>query len=388
MRALVLLGASVCCACGPLTPPRTDGGTGGGGVTGGGGGTITGGGGGGGVTGGGGGSTTGGGGGSTTGSGGGSTTGGGGGTTDGGDGIWDFGTLTLSPAPTNSGAIVGFAETDAGIWAMSGSGRLYRSTGGPFTEVLAFAGLQPLDFEASASGHFFIVTTVHFLECAADCADAGAWSDRLIAATDEVLDSLCVIADDHVLAVGSKGNGNDGVSYRWDGAIMGATATTLGASRPDNCWQGASGDFFIPADDNVVRYSSVAESFALEPAGPFLGWRGGGSSPGHEWVTGGGPTIAERGGSNWTNVYTPSGLGSTITTVIGISPTLAFAFGGGPSSSGQAGYRFNGTAWSAITPDVPVLNIAFSAFRSSSGAVYVGGYDANQLPVIIRGARR
>ena len=263
----------VLAACGPLTPPKTDAGNGGGGgVTGGGGGsTVTGGGGGNVVTGGGGG-------GSVTGGGGGTVTGGGGGMTDGGDGIWDFATLSFSPAPSNSGAIVGFAETDAGLWAMSGGGHLYRSTGGPFIEVLAFPGVQPLDFEGTATGHFFILTTVHFMECAADCADAGAWSDRRIAPANEVLDSLCVIADDHVLAVGSSGGGNDGVSYRWNGTTLAATSVALGAVGPDNCWKGASGDFFIPADDTVVRYSPTQESFALEPTALMPSWRGGGSS--------------------------------------------------------------------------------------------------------------
>lgn len=377
MRWLLLVTLA---ACGPLTPPKTDAGPGGGGggiiVTGGGGGGITGGG------------TGTGGGGTVTGGGGGTVTGGGGGTSDGGDGIWDFAVMTLSPAPTNSGAIVGFAETDAGLYAMSGGGHLYRSTGGPFVELLSFPGMQPLDFEGTASGHFFVITTVHFLECASNCADAGSWSDQRIAAFDEVLDSLCVIADDHVLAVGSKGNANDGVSYRWNGTTLAANSVSLGATGPDNCWKGASGDFFIPADDTVVRYSPGQESFALEPTATMPSWRGGGSSPGHEWVTGSGPMIAERGAGSWTNVYTPSGTSGSITSVIGISPTLAFGFGGGFSSSGQAGYRFDGTRWSELTPDLPVINVTFSAFRASNGAVYVGGYDSNQYPVIVRGARR
>ena len=298
--------------------------------------------------------------------------------------------MALTPAPVNSGAIVGFAETDAGVYAVSGSGRVYRSTGGPFLELFAFPGKQPVDFEASASGHFFIITTVHFMECAADCGDAGAWVDRQITPSNEVLDSLCVIDGNHVLAIGSRGGSDDGISYRWDGTTLAANAQLIGVTGPDNCWRGASGDFFIPGDDTVLRYSPTLESFAPEPTvTPMAGWRGGGSSPGHEWVTGLGPVIAERGLSSWTNVFAPSGSsGASIITVVGISPTLAFAFGGGPSSSGQAGYRFDGSSWVAMTPDLPVINIAFSSFRTAAGVVYVGGYDSNQMPVIVRGARR
>lgn len=315
--------------------------------------------------------------------------GGGGGAADAGDGVWDFATIALNPAPTNSGAIVGFAETDAGIYAVSGAGRVYRSTGGPFLELFSFPGLQPVDFEASASGHFFIITTVHFLECAADCGDAGAWVDRQISASNEVLDSLCVVDGDHALAIGTQGGGNDGISYRWNGSTLAPAASLIGAFGPDNCWKGASGDFFIPADDVVLRYSPTTEGFTPEPTVPMQGWRGGGSSPGHEWVTGTGPLIAERGQTSWTNVYAPSGTSTaSLVSVIGVSPTLAFAFGGGFTSSGQAGYRFDGTSWSALTPDIPVMNVTFSAFRSAAGPIYVGGYDLNQYPAIVRGARR
>ncbi|MDP3157285.1 MAG: hypothetical protein Q8N23_31725 [Archangium sp.] len=373
MRAAVWVAVSFI-ACGPLTPPKMDGGGGGGNVTGGGGG-VTGGGSGGGATG-----------------GGGTTTGGGagGGAMDAGDGIWDFSSVALNPTPVNSAGVVGFAETDAGLYAVSSSGRLYRSTGGAFTELFAFPGLQPADFEGTASGHLFILSTVHFLECDSDCGDAGSWTDRQISASNEALDSLCVIDSAHVLAIGSRGSANDGIAYRWNGATLATAASLLGVAGPDNCWQSASGDFFIPAHDTVLRYSPSTEGFTPElTMTPMRGWRGGGSSPGHEWVTGVGPVIAERGQSSWSNVFAPTGTsGSSIVSVVGISPTLAFAFGAGGTSAGQAGYRFDGSRWSAMNPDVPVLNGTYSTFRASNGVVYVGGYDGNQAPVIIRAARR
>ncbi len=367
----------VLAACGPLTPPKTDAGTGGGS----GGGAMTGGG----SATGGGGAVTGGGGGST-GGGGGST--GGGGATGGGDGTWDFGTMTLNPAPGNAGSIVGFAETDAGIFAISSSGRLYRSTGGPFAEQFAFPGLQPRDFEGSASGHLFMLTTVNFLHCATNCADAGAWAQTTISAGDEVLNALCVIGDDHVLALGGKGGADNGVSYRWNGTQLAASGMALGFYSPRNCWKGASGDFFIPVDDNVLRYSTTTEGFTAEPTGTMAGWRGGGSSPGHEWVSGLGPVISERGASSWATAFNPSGTSGAITAIIGVSPTLAFGFGGGFTSDGQSGYRYDGVSWSAMNPDLPSLNQAASAFRTSAGVIYVGGNDASQMPIIVRGARR
>lgn len=305
---------------------------------------------------------------------------------DAGDGVWEFASYSFNPTPSNSGSIVGFAETDAGVYALSGSGRLYRSTGAEFTELFAFPGLQPLDFEASASGHFFIVTTVHFLECAAGCESAGNWVDRQITPSNEVLDSLCVVDGNHVLAIGSQGGANDGISYRWNGTTFATSPAMLGVTSPANCWKGASGDFFIPAVDTVLRYAPGTQRFTPEPTSPMAGWRGGGSSPGHEWVTGLGPVIAERGASSWATVFT--GSAGSINAVVGISPTLAFAFGGGFTATGQAGYRFNGTSWSAMTMDLPVMNVAQKVFRAADGSIFIGGNNGNQLPAIVQGTRR
>ena len=88
-------------------------------------------------------------------------------------------------------------------------------------------------------------------------------------------------------------------------------------------------------------------------------------------------------GSTWTNVLTRSGEGS-VNVVVGVSATEAFAFGGGFSSSGQSGWKWNGTTWVELNPDLPLMNIAITALRTSSGTIYIGGNDQNQYPVIVR----
>ena len=79
---------------------------------------------------------------------------------------------------------------------------------------------------------------------------------------------------------------------------------------------------------------------------------------------------------------------ASIFSLVGISPTLSFAFGGRSTASGQAGFRFDGTRWAPMTPDIPAVNVAYSTFHSSEGAIFVGGIGADSLPVIVRGARR
>jgi hypothetical protein len=294
----------------------------------------------------------------------------------------------LTPAPASSGSIVGFAQTDGGVFAVSSSGRVYRSTGGPFTELFTFpGGQQPVDFEGSAAGDLFVISTVWFHACRADCGDAGAWSQTRITASNEVLTSLCVVDGAHVLAVGGAGGANDGVFHRWDGATFAANASALGNSSPRQCWRGGSGDFFIAVDDNILRYEPQTQGFTPEPTGTMRGWRGGGTALGTEWAAGSGPVIARRSGTSWTPVLDRSSQGS-VNVVVGVSGTEAFAFGGGFSAAGQSGWRWNGTTWTELTPDLPVMNIAVSALLTSDGTLYVGGNDQNQYPVIVRGLLR
>jgi hypothetical protein len=101
--------------------------------------------------------------------------------------------------------------------------------------------------------------------------------------------------------------------------------------------------------------------------------------------------IAERVGSQWVDVFTPSANSGAINQIIGISATEAFGFGGAFSSAGQAAYTWDGTTWRALNPDVPAtLASGSAAFRASDGSIFVGGYDnsGNQYPVILRGRWR
>jgi hypothetical protein len=202
------------------------------------------------------------------------------------------------------------------------------------------------------------------------------------------MESLCVVDRNHVIAVGAQGSGDDGVMHRWDGSTFATNPTTIGSVRPRRCWKGASGDFFIPVDDNVLRYSPTGESFTPEATPMTSIWRGGGSGAGRDFVCGSGPTIWERGPvPTWAPRFTLSSMGS-INVIAVVSSTVAFGFGAGFTASGQAGYRFDGTSWAALNPDLPGLYGAHAAFSASDGRLYIGGDDSNFLPLILRATPR
>lgn len=373
MRAVLLAGVVLVVGCGSLTPPGTDAGTGGGVAAGGGAAT-----GGGVATGGGGGA----GGGVATGGGGGGSTGGGT-STGGGDGLWDFARMTLDPTPTNFSNIVGFAETDAGVFAMDSSGRVFLSAGGPFQEYVNLGGYM-VDFAASSTGHFYAARTTKFTHCASNCADAGSWSELNVPFTSASVVALCVVNDTNVLTIGTNGS-NDGIANKWNGTTLGGS-NTIGGANPSDCFRAASGDFYIPSQDGIVRYAPTLGSYSLETIPG--GWRGGGSTSAGEWVTSRGPTFARHEASGWVTVGTPGTSFDVVRAVVGISPTLAFGFGAGGTSDGQCGYFFNGTSWAAMPQDIPAMNQASTAFRASNGNLYVGGNDVNSSPCVVVGTRR
>jgi hypothetical protein len=288
-----------------------------------------------------------------------------------------------------AGAVVGLGEANGVVWGMTSRGRLLRLGTNGFAEVLALTdgsnAIQPRDFEVSASGRMFVLTTVRFGTCASSCEQQANWSFQSIPAGNEVLEALCVVADDHVLAIGNRGASNDGIGYRWTGAQLASSALTLGATNVKGCWRGLGNDgFFIGARDAVVRYEPAASSFTPE-ATMGTSWLGGGTAMGSVFASGSGPVIARRtAGPVWANELSLSTAG-VVRVILGVAADRAFAFGGGPSSSGQAAYQYERGAWSALLPDVPVLNVAYSGLVTSDGRLFVGGDDANSNACIVRG---
>ncbi|PZR18780.1 MAG: hypothetical protein DI536_02555 [Archangium gephyra] len=293
---------------------------------------------------------------------------------------WRFSTLSVNVVTSNAGQIVGIGENDAGVWAMSSYGRLFQSTGGPFNEVLALketdgSAYQPSDFVIASSGRMFIVTTRWVGSCASDCANQANWTfdDHNVAAT--ALRSLCVVDDNHVLALGETGSGNEGVAYRWTGTELNLNVIPLAVDSPGRCVKSVHGDFIIPGQNGVLRYEPGLQSFTSSSSTSQLTWRYAGSVDGHEWIFASGPRIAEEVGSVWTDTQYINGQ-NTIRAVIGASPTLVWGFGGAMSSSSQKLWKFDGTRWSAVTPDLSGFYQVHVAFKAGDGTIYFGGESA------------
>lgn len=377
----VLVPLAFLCACGALSPPKPDGGSGGGS----GGGTAAGGGsgGGGGVGGG-----TGGGVGGGTGGGVGGGAGGGGGGAGGGAASYAFSTVGL-PACL-PGPVVGLGETGGAIVGATERGCVFRQTATglvrviDLTEGATAAWLR--GFYVSPTGVLHAMGLAQLWVCSGACEQPASWQTTAVAAGNEVLEAICGTDDAHVWLFGNRGTADDGIGYLWNGVQLATPAQLLGAPTVLGCWRSGA-TLYAAATGAVVRWDGAG--FAPELAlvtGRTAQWRGGGTVGGVERVGGLNSLIGTRADGGWALEYDAAQAG-TVRAVVGVGPLEGYAFGGGASSSGQAGWRWNGLAWAPLAPDLPVMNVAHTALLASDGSLWVGGDDAAGDACLVRGAR-
>lgn len=393
--------------CGPLTPPGSDGGTGGGSgggggaSSGGGGGAVTGGGsgggggstgGGGGVVGGGGGST--GGGGGSTGGGGGST-GGGGGSTGGGGGSTDAGVAPLTwssisiSGSTSSTPILGLSGAANDVWALQESGALFRSTGGAFQLQTTFQyGGKSL---YASGGTVALVQTRRLLTCTSGCTQATDYVPF------ELLDSgknynlfgeaICGRGPSDVVAIVTD-TSNVAQLFRWNGSLWTRESTDLGMRYPRGCWFDGAGVLYVVGEGMVVRYDSGAATPETLPGQAYTVYYGGADLAGEQYVVGPSHYIARRGSGSWSQIAVNTSSPSTLWAVGGLSATEAFAFGYYHSTVGN-GFVWNGTSWRSagnLLPGFGQQSQARVLFVTGPGELYVGGASSTS-PLIARGRR-
>lgn len=407
MRVL-LLAVMALSACGPLMPIRMDGGTAGGsgGGLGVGGGFVSGGGfttAGGNAAGGnvGGGSTAGGS--AAGGAAGGSVTAGGsaGGSVDAGLGNFVWSNLAVLPAPSSSFTYaVAVASRPGEAWAGLDNGKIYRSTGGAFNEVVGFSLSGINDLYVSPMGKVFAVTqgrqAAHCL--AADCSAAANFTTVTVMPTStENLKSLCG-SGERVMALGTRDTNGIGTLYEFDPMLAQWTkvSNNLGISTPRGCVIGPGGEVYVVGELGVIRYENGAttpETIDLmgQPSATWTGialWTSGASITEAMLVgSGSGYRFARRNNTaqSWTSLM-PNTAGSAMYTVMALSSSEFLGAG-----SGTAANKFmmwNGTTWVPAVPAPPnTIGTVRDACVTDAREVFLVGLDGSSSYSIIRGRR-
>lgn len=407
MRVL-LLAVVALCACGPLMPLRMDGGSAGGSGGGSAGGLVVGGGfttaggnvGGGSV----GGGSSGGGTASAGGAAGGAVTAGGsaGGSVDAGLGNFIWANLAVLPTPTSSFTNGMAVSSRAGeAWVALDNGRLYRSTGGVFNEVVGFMLAGVNDLYVSPSGKVFAVTqgrqAAHCL--AADCSVAANFTTVSISPTGtDSLKSLCGRGE-QVMALGVRDTASVGTLYEFD-AMQGQwtkVSNNLGISTPRGCVIGPAGEVYVVGELGVIRYENGATTpEPLDLMGqPNAAWTGIALWPSGSTIveaqligSGSGYRFARRNNANqtWTSLTPNPGAGSAMYTVIALGPAEFLAAGSGTGANKFM--MWNGTVWAPAMPAPPnTVTFVRDSCVTDAREVFLIGNDGSSAYSIIRGRR-
>lgn len=357
------LSCALAAGCGALTPPKQDGGTGGGIATGGGGGTATGGGGG---------TATGGGG---TATGGGAATGGGGG--GGAEAPWLE--VALQVPVGTQGTVQRLSARPGEIYALVANQYVLRSAGGRFNEVLVFNDPILGDFQVSGSGLSAVTVFQRLLACTSNCEQGAGFLDFGLGATPIAVcgsaDSLGVMtfASDAGAALFEQ-NGD-----QWDFVSL------LNLRSPLDCARTTRGDFFVAGQGGVGNANATQASVEV-PDTSGLG-RVSTNEPWTKVGTDGTWVIAAsaRGAvarrpedAGW---RVESALGGEIAAIAVESASEIWVVGTGLGLA-----RFDGTRWSAAGVGPSQLT-TFDALAVESAHVYVGGRDAAGVARVFRRLR-
>ncbi|MDP1827173.1 MAG: hypothetical protein Q8L48_28125 [Archangium sp.] len=354
LLSLVLLG------CGALTPPKPDGGTGGGFATGGG--TATGGGG-----------TATGGGGAATGGGGGATGGGGGGT----EASWLEVALQV-PAGTQ-GTVQRLSARPGEIYALVANQYVLRSAGGRFNEVLVFNDPILGDFQVSRSGFSAVTVFQRLLACTSNCEQGVGFLDFGLGATPI---AVCGSADNLGVMTSASDAGAalfEQNGDQWDFVSL------LNLRSPLDCARTTRGELFVAGQGGVGKVNVSQASVEVPDTGGL-----GRVSTNEPWTkvgTDGTWVIAAsaRGAvarrpedAGW---RVESALNGEIAALAVESATEVWVVGTGLGLA-----RFDGTRWTPAGAG-PAQLTTFDALAVESSHVYVGGRDGAGVARVFRRLR-
>lgn len=402
MRALplALLGLV---ACGPITPIRTDAGSGGGTATGGGfvfaggssaGGFVAAGG-----------STVGGStaGGSTAGGsiGGGSTAGGSaaGGSAGGSLGPFTWVSLSIIPTPSASGTAAVAARTGEAWLAISPS--LYRSTGAAFNQVAGVNLSSVRDVWVTPMGKVFVVSASpsSYICTASDCSVGANFTLQSSGDSSDYFDGLCG-SGEAVYAIGN-GNNSQAILFEFNGTGWTKISNDLGFNGAKRCVVGPSGEIYVLGKTFAIRYESGGFSqenvdllgqqaaewndFAFTFGASVEAFMVGGQGPGGSVVS---YRFARRNatGGGWTAMPIPM-MGTSLNAVVRLGPNEYLAAGSSSVMTTPKFLQWNGTAWVASTQPPNALATVTRASAVSDREVFLVGNASAGGYAVVRGRR-
>lgn len=302
------------------------------------------------------------------------------------------------PPPSSLTYAVAVASRPGEAYVGMDNSKLYRSTGGAFTEVAGFTIPSLNDVHVTPMGKVFVVSaTRSAAHClAADCSVGASFTTAMTVSTADYFVSLCG-AGERVFAVGSRDSGATGLLYEFDGVnAWTKVSNNLGISSASECQVGPGGEVYVVGSLGVVRY----ENGALTPEAinlngqPAAGWTSialavQAGAIVEAMIVGGGSGYRfarrDQATSSW-NSLMPLTSGANLSTVVAIGPTEFLAAGSG--SGANRFMSWNGTSWAPSMPAPPnTISTVRDATVTDAREVFLVGVDSSSAYSIIRGRR-
>jgi hypothetical protein len=302
------------------------------------------------------------------------------------------------PEPSSFTIAVAVSSRPGEAYVVMDNGKLYRSTGGPFAEVVGFSFQSLNDVRVTPMGKVFVVSSgrgaAHCLT--GDCSMHTSYVTVQNAAGvgTERFTGLCGEGE-RVFALGVRDTAGVGMLYEFDGAgAWTKVSNNLGISRANDCRVMPSGEVIVVGDLGVARYDQGAttpEPIDLmgQPAASWstiaLGVSNGAIVEAFIAGGGSGSRYARRNNAagTWTSLP-PIATGPTLSTIGALGPSEFLAAGSGTPKFNT----WNGTSFVAANPAPPnTIGTVRDLHVTNAHEVFVVGSDGAGSYSLIRGRR-
>lgn len=291
--------------------------------------------------------------------------------------------MTFSPLPTgpvSSADVVGLARRSEGsLWVALANSSIYVAAPGsqalrllPNLPTSVSGSTVVVDVAATAT-EVFILRVGGALRCQGACTSFTDFTPAGTVGGIETAVGLC--ARDQRAFFLSQQNATTALWELQAGTFV-QTVADLGVGRAQNCYLSPAGELMVPGDTVAVISSTgglTNEAFNLN-GHPAASWRAVTTADAGSFAVGGGSgyRFAKRAGNVWSDL-TPNTAGALMATIVTAgNDVYAGGYTNTGSTSTPAIYKWNGSAFAALSPQPYAIDVT-AALEVSANELYFGG---------------
>lgn len=311
----------------------------------------------------------------------------GGGASDGG--TIKFASMTVSTS--TFGKVFGVSGRPGEVYAVT-TYKLFRSTGGGFSEVSGLTSVSISDVFVGPDGAVFVLTDAFLYVCQSGCDLASNYQSVDLPSGSSI--AMCGRSSSAVYLVREPPSTHTGVLYQWNGQAVVKVASNLGVDFPGVCALLADDTVAVPSLGAIAFYKNGSTGVERPKLTPPLTqmeadqqrWYSVAVAGSTVHFVGEGARGLRRSAPDTYDFFDPiPATSQELYAVAALSPTELYA--GGIGSSGGPLRVFKNNAW-VVAPALPSVRSIASMWAADANTLYIAGSDANGELAIDRGVRQ